>query len=83
MAIALELQESIKSSLHKLKHIEALKKLFWSQLNYERENKELSSRTLSDAVKSEVEGEPLLLASGGANKAFHVYLYSSQVRKFI
>ncbi|RUT10057.1 hypothetical protein DSM106972_005520 [Dulcicalothrix desertica PCC 7102] len=72
MAVALELQESIKSSLQKLKNTEALKKLFWSQLNYERENKELSRRTLSDAVKNQVEGEPLLLASGGANKAFHI-----------
>ncbi|MFH7030642.1 MAG: Eco57I restriction-modification methylase domain-containing protein [Heteroscytonema crispum UTEX LB 1556] len=72
MVAALELQELIKYSLQSLKNIDALKKLFWNQLNYERENKELSRRQLTDAVTKVVEGEPLLLASGGANKAFHV-----------
>ena len=72
MVVALEVQQSISRSLQNLKNLDTLKKLFWSQLNYERENKELSRRQLTDAVKSEVEGEPLLLASGGANKAFHV-----------
>ncbi|MBW4666700.1 MAG: Eco57I restriction-modification methylase domain-containing protein [Cyanomargarita calcarea GSE-NOS-MK-12-04C] len=72
MVVALELQQSISRSLQNLKNLDTLKKLFWSQLNYERENKEFSRRQLSDAVKSEIDGEPLLLASGGANKAFHV-----------
>jgi TaqI-like C-terminal specificity domain/Eco57I restriction-modification methylase len=72
MVVTLELQESIKYSLQNLRNLNSLKKLFWSELNYERENKELSRRTLTDAVTNEIEGEPLLLASGGANKAFHV-----------
>ena len=72
MVVALELQESIQFSLQNLKNLDLLKKLFWSQLNYERENKELSRRQLTDAVTNEVEGKPLLLASGGTNKAFHV-----------
>ncbi|MBD2565419.1 MULTISPECIES: Eco57I restriction-modification methylase domain-containing protein [Nostoc] len=72
MVATLELQESIQHSLQNLKTIDTLKRLFWSQLNYERENKELSRRQLTDAVTNEVEGEPLLLASGGTNKAFHI-----------
>ncbi|MCC5623597.1 TaqI-like C-terminal specificity domain-containing protein [Nostoc sp. CHAB 5715] len=68
----LELQESILNSLQNLKGLDALKKLFWSKLNYERVNKELSRRTLTDAVANELTDEPLLLASGGANNTFHV-----------
>ncbi|QSJ19931.1 Eco57I restriction-modification methylase domain-containing protein [Nostoc sp. UHCC 0702] len=72
MVATLELQELIQHSLQNLKNLDVLKRLFWNQLNYERENKELSRRQLSDAVTHEVEGEPLLLASGGTNKAFHI-----------
>ena len=68
----LELQESILNSLQNLKSLDALKKLFWSQLNYERVNKELSRRKLTDVVANELTDDPLLLASGGANNAFHV-----------
>ena len=68
----LELQQSILNSLQNLKSLDALKKLFWSQLNYERVNKELSRRKLTDVVANELTEEPLLLASGGANNAFHV-----------
>ncbi|WP_375467893.1 Eco57I restriction-modification methylase domain-containing protein [uncultured Nostoc sp.] len=68
----LELQQSILNSLQNLKSLDALKKLFWSQLNYERVNKELSRRKLTDVVANELTEDPLLLASGGANNAFHV-----------
>ncbi|MEI2577492.1 Eco57I restriction-modification methylase domain-containing protein [Scytonema sp. PRP1] len=70
--LALELQQSILNSLQNLKSLDVLKRLFWSQLNYERVNQELSHRKLTDAVAYEVKGSPLLLASGGANNAFHV-----------
>jgi hypothetical protein len=59
----LELQQSVLNSLQNLKSLDALKKLFWSQLNYERVNKELSCRTLTDAVANELADDPLLLAS--------------------
>jgi type I restriction-modification system DNA methylase subunit len=70
--LALELQQSILNSLQNLKSLDVLKRLFWRQLNYERVNQELSHRKLTDAVAYEVKGSPLLLASGGANNAFHV-----------
>ncbi|NMF64071.1 class I SAM-dependent DNA methyltransferase [Brasilonema octagenarum UFV-E1] len=69
--IALEVQKSISNSLQNLKNIDGLKRLFWSQLNYERVNKELSRRRMTDAVKNELIDDPLLLASGG-NNTFHV-----------
>ncbi|MEH2235190.1 Eco57I restriction-modification methylase domain-containing protein [Nostoc sp.] len=68
----LELQQSILNSLQNLKSLDTLKKLFWNQLNYERVNKELSRRKLTDAVANELTDDPLLLASGGANNAFHI-----------
>ena len=68
----LELQESVLNSLQNLKSLDTLKKLFWNQLNYERVNKELSQRKLTDAVANELTDDPLLLASGGANNAFHI-----------
>ncbi|MDF5708447.1 MAG: hypothetical protein PUP90_12370 [Nostoc sp. S4] len=66
----LELQQSVLNSLQNLKSLDALKKLFWSQLNYERVNKELSRRKMTDVVANELIDEPLLLASGGTDNAF-------------
>lgn len=71
----LQLQQSVLDSLRNLKSIDTLKKLFWSQLNYERINQPLSRRKLTEAVANELIEEPLLLASGGNNNAFHV-IYS-------
>jgi hypothetical protein len=72
---SLQLQQSVLDSLRNLKSIDTLKKLFWSQLNYERINQPLSRRKLTEAVANELIEEPLLLASGGNNNAFHV-IYS-------
>ncbi len=58
MVVALKLQQSVQYLLQNLKNIDALKRLFWSQLNYERENKKFSRRKLTDTVTNEVEGEP-------------------------
>ena len=72
MVATLEIQQSIQLSLQNLKNLESLKKLFWSQLNYKRENKKLSPRKLTDTVTRVVEDVPILFASGGVNKDFHV-----------
>ncbi|MBN3874352.1 Eco57I restriction-modification methylase domain-containing protein [Nostoc sp. JL33] len=68
----LQVQESVLNSLQNLKSLDALKRLFWSKLNYERVNKELSHRKLTDAVTNQLVDAPLLLASGGANNTFHI-----------
>lgn len=68
----LELQKSVEKSLQSLKSLDELKRLFWSQLNYERVNKPLSRRGWTERVDNELEEDPLLLASGGSNNDFHV-----------
>lgn len=68
----LELQESVEKLLQNLKSLDVLKKLFWSQLNYERVNKSLSRRGWTTKVDNELEEDPLLLATGGTNNDFHV-----------
>ena len=68
----LELQESVQKSLQNLKNIETLKKLFWSQLNYERENKTLSRRRWTERVASQLAEDTLVLASGGTDNDFKI-----------
>jgi hypothetical protein len=60
----LELQKSVEKSLQSLKSLDVLKKLFCSQLNYERVNKSLSRRGWTEKAANELEEDPLLLASG-------------------
>lgn len=69
------LETSVKQSLLNLNREKSLKELFWTQLNYERVNQELSRRRLGDRAASELAGDPILLASGGQNDDFRV-IYS-------
>jgi hypothetical protein len=50
--------------------LDSLKQLFWSELNYERENNTLSRRDWTDKALKALAEDPILLASGG--KDFHV-----------
>lgn len=68
----LELQQPVFDSLQRLKSLNTLKELFWSKLNYERVNQQLSRRRWTERVASELEEDPLLLATGGTNNDFHV-----------
>jgi hypothetical protein len=69
----LERQQSVFDLLHQLNGTEPLKKLFWSELNYERVNTQLSRRGWTEAVSGGLADDPLLLASGAND--FHV-IYS-------
>ncbi len=66
------LEKSVEKSLLNLNREKSLKDLFWSKLNYDRVNKELSRRNWSDRIASELASDPLLLASGGRNNDFRV-----------
>ena len=66
------LEKKVEKSLLNLNQEKSLKDLFWSKLNYDRENRELSRRNWSDRLASELASDPLLLASGGANNDFRV-----------
>lgn len=68
----LELQQSVSNSLKNLNNLDGLKKLFWSQLNYERVNQQLSRRRWTERVADELAEDPLLLANGGTDNAFQI-----------
>lgn len=70
--LALDSQYSIQKSLQNLKSLDVLKKLFWSQLNYERVNKTVPRRRWAERVANELAEDPLVLASGGADNAFQI-----------
>ena len=66
----IELRQSIYKLLLSLRGLEHLKELFWSELNYERENQTLSRRNWADTATKALAEDPILLASGGED--FHV-----------
>ncbi len=57
------------------KGLEPLKQLFWSELNYEQVNEPLSRHGLSDTANKALAEDPILFASGGSDKEFHI-IYS-------
>jgi len=68
----IERQQTVLHILQNLRDLGGLKKLFWEELNYERENKPLSMRGWPDSVRKTLIDDPILFASGGADNAFHV-----------
>jgi len=68
----IERQQSVLTILQNLRDLDGLKKLFWQELNYERENKPLSMRGWPDAARTALADDPVLFASGGEDNAFHV-----------
>ena len=73
----IELRQSVYDLLSSLRGVDALKKLFWSELNYERENQTLSRSNWPDKAVEALAEDPILLASGGGR--FSGYLCSSQL----
>jgi type I restriction-modification system DNA methylase subunit len=63
-------QQAVHDLLHGLKGLEPLKKLFWSELNYNRVNQSLSRRGWKEGVAGLLADDPVLFASGA--DAFHV-----------
>jgi len=67
-----ERQQSVMNLLTTMRGLEPLKKLFWSELNYQRVNQTLSRRGWSDTASSALAEDPLLFAGGGQDDSFHV-----------
>ncbi|MBN2562797.1 MAG: N-6 DNA methylase [Phycisphaerae bacterium] len=65
-------QQAVLGVLQDLRNLDGLKKLFWEELNYERENKPLSPRRWPDNAKQALAEDPILFASGGEENTFHV-----------
>ena len=61
-------QTDILNILENFHGIEPLRKLFWTELNYDRENTQLPYQDKKDDLAS----EPVLWATGGKGNAFHV-----------
>jgi hypothetical protein len=68
----IERQQTVLNILQNLRDLGGLKKLFWEELNYERENKPLSMRGWPDSARKSLVDDPILFASGGEDSAFHV-----------
>jgi adenine-specific DNA-methyltransferase len=67
-----ELQQNVLNLLKGLRGIEPLKKLFWSELNYQRVNQSLSRRGWTESANKALTDDPVLFAGGGEDNAFHV-----------
>ena len=68
----LERKQTVLKILEQLRGLDALKELFWTELNYERENAPLSMRGWPDSARKALVDDPILFASGGEDNAFHV-----------
>ena len=64
----LDHQTHILKILENFHGIEPLRKLFWTELNYDHENLPLPYQDTNNDLAS----EPVLWATGGADNAFHV-----------
>jgi len=60
----LQRQQSVLNLLNNFQGVDPLKKLFWSELNYDRVNKSLSRRGWKENVANLLADDPVLLASG-------------------
>ncbi len=68
----IERQNTVQNILQNLRNIDGLKKLFWEELNYERNSLPLSMRSWPDSVRNALNDDPVLFATGGEDGAFHV-----------
>ena len=65
-------QEDVQNILRNLRGLDGLKRLFWEELNYDRENLPLSMRGWPDSTREALAEDPVLFASGGEDGAFHI-----------
>ena len=68
----LDHQANILNILQNLRGIEPLRELFWTELNYDRQNEGISYQNWTDTAKNALAEEPVLFATGGTDDAFHV-----------
>jgi len=56
----IERQQTVLHVLQNLRDLAGLKKLFWEELNYERENEPLSMRGWPDSVRKALGDDPVV-----------------------
>ncbi len=69
-----DVRQSVYTLLQQLpmRKLDALKQLFWSELNYDRANQPLSTRDWPEGVRQALAEPPTLLATAGDGNGFHV-----------
>ena len=67
-----EHQKNLGQLLTDFRGIEPLRKLFWTELNYDRQNDGISRQDWTDTAKNALADDPVLFATGGTGDAFHV-----------
>ena len=68
----LEREQCVLKLLKNLRGLEPLKKLFWSELNYDHVNQPLSRRGWNQTAVNALAEDPVLFAGGGQNNDFRV-----------
>ena len=65
------MRESVAALLQNFIGLDPLKRLFWTELNYDRVNTSLPFRDFADAERAALVGDPLLLAEHGDFKIIY------------
>ena len=65
-------QETILNILKNLQGIEPLRELFWTELNYDRQNDGIPRGDWGDTARNTLAEDPILFATGGIGDAFQV-----------
>lgn len=65
-------QENILNILQDFHGLDSLRELFWTELNYDRQNDGLSRGDWGDTARNALIEDPVLFATGGIDNAFHV-----------
>jgi hypothetical protein len=63
---------TIEPLLRSLKGLEPLKRLLWSELNYDRINQPLSRHDWTENQRALLAEDPLLFAAAGEKQDFHI-----------
>ena len=65
-------QEDILDILKNLRGLDPLRELFWTELNYDRQNDGIPRGDWADTAKNALVEDPVLFATGGIGEAFQV-----------
>ena len=67
-----DIRADVLTLLQNFRGTDPLRELFWSRLNYDRENKPIGRRKWPESVAEILVDDPTLLASGGKDNDFKV-----------
>ena len=65
-------QENILNILQDFHGLDPLRELFWTELNYDRQNDGIPRQEWTDTAKNALTDDPVLFATGGTDDAFQV-----------